>query len=403
MSYSKLFDAYPETSATTWEVDMIQAHGLYYPFMRVRDLDWLKASILFWDKIWRLQPVTYQIHDEPELKVLVDEGLARSLHPEGYANELAGDLLRFMDDNRALLREHYSISRIMNDADGPNWGSDGPEGPNRGLAWIHASKMSYEFERFVHEEGLARIGRGDDWQWVGVHETVAMAYMIALASSCASANQMELITDLRAQPRSPVGGIEAAMNLLTAGQTNGQPETSSPDCARFAMLAIESVMPRNLGSIHIDRVLKIRQTLAEELTAFRSFVSEQRQDLEEIAKTRDSDVRAEQFATHLEEKIKQPVKQLRKGYRLLNIETIKGLITVESVALPAVASSALHSLPVMAAVAGVSLVVGNAWWQRKETLRQLASNSPASYLLSLDKAFRAELAAKRMMKILQYA
>ncbi|MBQ1049295.1 hypothetical protein KBX50_12595 [Micromonospora sp. C51] len=369
--------------------------------MRVRDLEWLKVSMLYWDKVWRLQPAIYQINDDAETQTLVNEGLVRPLKPEKYTMETAAELLHFMSEHRSLLRERFSIRNAINDADGPNWGSDGPEGPSGGLAWIHASKMSQGFAQFVHEEGMARIGRGNDWQWVGVHETVAKAYMMALASACASANRLEPITD-QAEHLGPVKGVEAAMYMLIGVQAESPPKPSSPDCAMFAMLAIDSVVPRDLKNIKIERLLEIREKLSEELSGFRIFVSEQRQDLEELAITREPDILAEKFAAHLEVKVKQPLGRLKKGYRLLNVETIKGLITVQSLALPAVVAPGFQSFPKIATVAGISLVLGQAWWQRKVTLDGLKSSSPVRYLLSLDQTLRAELAAKRMMKVLQY-
>ena len=32
------------------------AGALYYPYMRVRDKDWLKAAVLYWDSMRRFQP-----------------------------------------------------------------------------------------------------------------------------------------------------------------------------------------------------------------------------------------------------------------------------------------------------------------------------------------------------------
>jgi len=214
---------------------MASANGLYFPFMRVRDLAWLKASVLYWDTIWRFGPEAYPIQDGAETRVLVDERVVRSLRPESYTPETAAQLLGFMEEHRGLLRQQYFIGDRAPETDRPDWGSDRPEGPNDGPAWIHASKMSDEFHRFMQDEGLARVGRGEDTQWVGVHETVAMAYMMALTSAGAGANRLEPITDVRDRALLPASGVEAAMRLML-----GEPETGpgqpDHDCASFAML-----------------------------------------------------------------------------------------------------------------------------------------------------------------------
>jgi hypothetical protein len=41
------------------------AGALYYPYMRVRDEDWLKASALYWDPVRRFKPIRYRLQDSP--------------------------------------------------------------------------------------------------------------------------------------------------------------------------------------------------------------------------------------------------------------------------------------------------------------------------------------------------
>ena len=47
------------------------AGALYYPYMRIRDEDWLKASALYWDSLRRFKPTSYRLRDSLVGKQLI--------------------------------------------------------------------------------------------------------------------------------------------------------------------------------------------------------------------------------------------------------------------------------------------------------------------------------------------
>jgi len=98
---------------------------------------------------------------------------------------------------------------------GRDGGTEGPRQGPKSLGWIHASKMIPELSGFLSNEGLAHIGRGDDHRWVGLHPTLAAAYMLALAGACAEQEGLEPVTDNPSPLLSPTQGAGTGMSQKT--------------------------------------------------------------------------------------------------------------------------------------------------------------------------------------------
>src|SRR5690349_9565357 len=55
---------------------------LYYPHISLRDLAWVKSSLLLWDKIYRIVPQGNIPTDHAEVRPAVAEGFVRDLKLE---------------------------------------------------------------------------------------------------------------------------------------------------------------------------------------------------------------------------------------------------------------------------------------------------------------------------------
>lgn len=378
--------------------------GLYYPYIRVRNPDWLKASAFYWDSMGRFCPPSYKPRVSQTDSQLIEVGFLKDVNPEHYSANVSNDLLSFMRENVEILRNRYSVNAALVDsATGPGWGTDGPSYGDKRLGWVHSRKMSYEFAEFLAGEGLAEIGRGGDSRWVGLHPVMAAAYMLALVSECASREQLEPVTDNPNPLLSPAQGIRAAVRLLTDASVDLRPEESRYDAAGFAALAIDSVMPKNLAEISVERIVEVKNKLEEELTLFKELIESQRHELERLASIGSDDTYVEAFAAHVNSTIKQPLARLERGLKLNNLDTIRSLLTVQTFAPPALGSeisSIAHLPPKMIAIEGVGLVIGLAWWQLVEQRRQLIRQSPVGYLLSINKALSARTIVGRRARLL---
>jgi hypothetical protein len=375
--------------------------------MRVRDKDWLKASVLYWDGMRRFQPIGYVLRESPDCERLIEAGFLRSLDPEAYAVGINRELLEFIRDNVETLRRRFGIRDAQITTAGPGWGREGPRRGPKGLGWIHASKMIPELSGFLADEGLAHIGRGDDHRWVGLHPTVAAAYMLALTGECADQEQLAPVTDNPSPLLSPTQGVAAAIRLLTDGPIDVPDSRDRQyDVAGFAMVAIESVMPRDLSAISVDRILDIKGKLEEELATFRVFVASQQEALQQLAMITSGDIRADAFAKHINTEIKKPLERLERGLNGLRLGTIRSLLTMQTIAPPAAVtyiSGQTHAPPVVATAGAVGAVIGSAWWQLAKDRKQQIHQSPVGYLLSVKKALRPGIVVQRRARLLAKA
>jgi hypothetical protein len=379
------------------------AGGIYYPFMRIRNPNWLKASALYWDTMRRFQPLGYSPRDSLTGRQLVDAGFLLHVSPEPYADEVSRELQRFIGEYAGVLRRHFSIGTALDDqVTGRRWGFDAPSGSDRRLGWIHYRKMGLGFASFLADEGLGVVGRGGDSDWVGVHPTLASAYMLALVGECAEREQLEPTTDNPDQFLSPAYGVEAAIRLLTDGGIRMRGEDLRNDAAGFAMAAMQYALPANISEITVDQILSAKQSLQEELARFREFVVAQRQELGRLASIQDPGIYAEAFEAHMRSQVTEPLQQLERGLKLCGIETVRSLLTMQTFAPPALATSTsevLH-LPVVATVGSVTTVVGTAWWQLTGARKQQIAASPVGYLLSVNRRLSARGIIRRRARML---
>jgi hypothetical protein len=242
--------------AAVWE------GALYYPYMRIRDEDWLKMSALYWDSMRRFKPTRYHLRDSSVGGQFAQAGFLISLDPGRYAADVSNELLAFMMQHTETLRRRYSIQAALDAPSGPGWGTEGPSGRNRNLGWIHSRKIREEYRDFLIGEGLGQVGRNSDDQWVGLHPTMAAAYMLTLVGTCADSEGLDPITDYQTPFLPPTTGVESAIGLLTADTNLYQdPGHASHDAANFAIAAIQIVKPRNLRNISVERILDTRNNL----------------------------------------------------------------------------------------------------------------------------------------------
>src|SRR5688572_29167865 len=92
--------------------------GLYYPYIHIRDVNWLKATLLSFPQVRRIVPRGFSLNDRPEIKPFLRETGARGepLLYEEPANargayEAQLRLLRKLEAMPPELLEKYSRSR----------------------------------------------------------------------------------------------------------------------------------------------------------------------------------------------------------------------------------------------------------------------------------------------------
>jgi hypothetical protein len=380
--------------------------ALYYPYMRIRNENWLKLSALYWDSMRRFKPTSYRLQDSSVGEQFTQAGFLRSLDPRSYAADISNELLAFMIRNKKVLRWKYSIQAALDAPSGPGWGTEGPSGRNRNLGWIHSRKMRDEYRDFLIDEGLGQVGRDSDDRWVGLHPTIAAAYMLTLVGTCADSEGLEPITDYQTPFLPPTMGVESAIRLLTADTNLYQyPGHASDDAVNFAIAGLQIVRPRNLANISVERILDTKNKLGEELATFRTLVARQQPELERLASIQSDDIRAEAFTAHLNSEIRGPLERLERGQRLCGIDTVRSLLAWQTYTPPAVVlgvETVTHLRPVVTAIGTAVTIVGSARLQLTRDRRQQIRESPVGYLLSVKRELGPRTFAERAAQILSF-
>jgi hypothetical protein len=387
----------------------MQQPGLYFPFIHVRDDDWLKTAALYWPSIRRLVPRGYTKHDSRTAQTFFDAGILRDETPRSLLDSMAWNLLDTLRDNADRLVADYSIERAFANRDRRVWGEDSGNGRARELGWIHVTKFPLHVVDYLAEKGLAQRGRGSPYDpWIGLHPVLAGAYMATLAARVSEQAYFQPLTD-QADLRvaTPSDNVQAAINLLL-GRTVADPETVPNSALRgveaYIMLALQYARPKNLRSIDAESIVDCRERLREELVTFWCYVDSQRAELAELAAIPLQRRRLEAFTEQVAQTVEQPLQRLEKGLQLHRLEPTRSLLMAGSVTPPVAIGSTLTALgaaPLATSAAGAVTAIGAAWWQVKRIRQEARANSPVAYLLDARDQLTPKTLAGRVRKVLQ--
>jgi hypothetical protein len=394
----------------------MQQPGLYFPFVHIRDDNWLKAAVLYWPSVRRLVPRNYVKHDSPTAQHFFDAEVLRDEDPRGLLDSMTWDLLDALRSNADRLERDYSVERAYADWDGNHrLRGSAPEWEVPELGWIHVTKFPRGVVRYLAERGLAHRGRGGDgvWsdprapnQWIGLHPALAGAYMTALAGRLGELASFQPLTDqddLRVA--TPNSDVRSAMHLLLGRKQESQDHIDTADGVEaYVMLALQHVIPGDLAGVPPSKIIECREDLASELLAFREYVAAQQADLAELTTLPIARRRLEAFAEHVEQSVELPLRNLEKGMRLLKLEPTRSLLLAGSVAPPVVAGAGLTAAgagPVIASTVGALVAIGSAWWQVESLRAGAKAASPVGYLLDVRDRLTPKTLATRARRLLR--
>ncbi|MFE2726856.1 DUF6236 family protein [Kitasatospora sp. NPDC059327] len=381
--------------------------ALYYPYIHVRDDDWLKYAALYWPRMARIRPPGYPLQDSPAARELHAARWLLDLEPPAWAAaEAAEPFLELLHEHGAALRDRFGLDRIetwglpVAEAGFGNTGgfSAGREEPDEGdptwlnprFGYVHAGRISGPLLDSAVDQGLALVGPGRGGTWVAMHPRLATVYMLALAEQIAVANRLHPITD-QTLPHAAMSGW--TFERLAATLLDGLPAT---DCAvrpapeeAFAFMAFATVIPADLRNVPMEKILDVRAEFGAELDGFREFTADQVRQLGAIEDVRDAGLYLEYLHTQVDREVRTRLDDLDDRLRGAGLETARALANVRSVALPPLAALAANAVGVTPALTVPAVVAGcivgaPLQWRRKR--REIAQESPVGYLFQLKRA-----------------
>jgi hypothetical protein len=160
--------------------------ALFYPTIDIRNEEWLKNAVLFWDKIYTIVPSSINNpYQENTTNYLAAEGILKPMpvNPDcDLVEDLTSDTLNYLNTNEGfqLLTQGQGINSVIHR-------DKLPRDISR-LFDIHPEKLPYEIQ---HQLRTSMTKEG----WFRVDSNFAIFYMTLLANKICEQKSIALLTD----------------------------------------------------------------------------------------------------------------------------------------------------------------------------------------------------------------
>ena len=385
---------------------MTASFGLYYPFIHFKDDNWLKLSAVYFDKMYRIVPSSYKTEDSDTVKAL--EGFVDIVRPEWARPAFGETFAQFIDQYHAQLDERYGVAKRdqwdvkPQELVPPTAG--GPSGLDPRLSYVYFEKMMPELrDRFLNS-GLAAFDTGDD-RWMGMHPMLARVYMTALADQLAGERQLQPMTDETLDHLALSGLTPERLAQLLLGNVNlvdAAPTERELEQA-FALLALRTILPKDMAQVPTKKIVKVREQLAGERGKFQEAAVAFALKNASLREIPDERARQDHLKTEFDKTIAPELHKLKEALRGNDIDVVLGAMNVKT-ELPAVATTGLAAMgltaagiainPVVAGVTGAALLVAKVLRDRRKGRQTLLATSPVSYLFRVEEALSPGMLAK---------
>ncbi|WP_442783884.1 hypothetical protein [Collimonas fungivorans] len=216
-------------------------HALYYPTIEFQDQEFLKKSILVWDRIFRIVPPSYLPNDDEDIKEAASAGVIENLNIDAIEKSNAAQ--GFLDFYHLRQSENTRLS----------W----PAGfSSSSFARLNMGKIDAKLLPLFEE--LSRRVASDGF--LEIPGELAGGYMFYLATAVAERRNIHLLTD---SPESWTVGSYFAQK----GNFNDEEYLSSAN-AYLCNLAVDDLLPDTLREIPMEAVLRFVEKHADERRVF---------------------------------------------------------------------------------------------------------------------------------------
>ena len=213
--------------------------ALYFPTIEFRSEHWLKASLLVWDRLYRIVPAGYRPHDSPAVKDAVDAGLIRDITLE------PPDLIETGTSFEKLVRELEFLP-------------DGLDYAGR-LESVHREKIDSRLYPVL--EALSANVRGD---WIDLPQELARGYLLYLAKEVAHRRALALATD------NPDAWV--VTGYLAERGAFSEHVYDSEASRQYCHIGFDKLLPLDASHLPMSAIIRISQESADDRAAFRQTV-----------------------------------------------------------------------------------------------------------------------------------
>lgn len=363
-------------------------HALYYPHINLTNKNWLKYSLLYWDKISRIVPASVEPTDSEDIiRVRSELDFIEDYSPDPRDVSQAGkDFFTWFADHRhdPDVWEYYQ-ARYGIPPD--HLHHFRPERRNRGSlygalnraarvsgTYIHVDKLDREAKEFLFETGIAIPGENQWRDWVRIDGEIGLLYMSYLAQSISAKTSRAMVTDeLEAYANSQV--------LQSAVPRRHEEELQH----RMCTLLVAEHAPADMNAVTFDQLIRFRKKHDGDRVQFFNHVNDLCSDISQIS----NEAQFTDALNHHMTALKKDVDELGKQFASMRIEPVLRFICIS---VPTSCMSLVKYVPDeskgLVVAAGAVLGAAGALHEYAKEKRELEAN-PLSYLLSLKSGIQA--------------
>lgn len=229
--------------------------ALYYPYIHIQNINWLKASLFYWDEISRIIPPGYLPKDNSEVKKVIDAGILFPAYPQEHHKDIAKAL--FMGELLPLVKRYEDVKKPL--GTGLNSRNKGKYVPAN---LIDLRKFHHDVSQKLLDLGLAKYSEEREG-FLAVDQHLGGFYMTCLASAI-SEQRMNVYSD------SP--GYTVTGEFLENGRLDVATSLDPVSVSLSLNVGLPSL--KDLNEIEIDEIIAFHKEYSEERLSFRSAIED---------------------------------------------------------------------------------------------------------------------------------
>jgi hypothetical protein len=351
-------------------------HALYYPHINLTNKNWVKHALLFWDNISRIVPSSVEPADNDDIiSIKHRTGFINDYHPDNY--DTSNTFNQFSEQLRAIIESDGFFHDRFFGREGHRRHYMRDYNERRGFytdmlkstgTYIHVSKLDDRMKDFLFDIGIAIPGENYYENWIKIDNEIGLLYMTYFAKTISNKKSLPIVTD-----------VEQSFSATIQFESQINSDYKSQFEYRLGNLLIDTIVPRNINDVPLDKIIEIRENYGAERAAFFDEIA----SLTNTIPTIDTVDSLTDALNHHSKRIIKETKTLEKLYSANKIETTSKFLNISVPTTLASMSDLLPDVakPIVLAGGVIYGLVSSANSVKKEKL-QLQEN-PKSYLLNL--------------------
>ena len=247
---------------------------LYYPTIEFQDETWLKSALIFWDKIYRIVPSGYSPNDSYEVDIAKSEGLIEDINLSAEDLKNTADTFEEFCEGLSFFPSGFDASTYE--------------------VRLHSDKIDDRLKPFFRQFSESVDKQG----FYKIPENIANGYMFSLSDTVSKRRELSKLTD---DP-----DMFTAMTYFDVEGNFDEYLTDEEAKDIYTTLIIENLVPADVRSVSIKRLIDLNRDSSEYKNEFKKRVSEFNQKL--------SKCEDKEFATKLIQNFRKEITEVNTSY-----------------------------------------------------------------------------------------